>query len=269
MQQAIAILDSGVGGLTVAKEIMRQLPEEQIVYFGDTRRAPYGSRPPSEVMTYTKQMVDFLLTLQPKMIVIACNTATATALETIREISPVPVVGVIDPGARQSIRLTRSRRIGVIGTEATIRSGAYDKVLKELCPDVQVTSLACPLFVPLVEQGKYRTREAERIVRETLKPLAHADMDCLILGCTHYPFLSEFIAAAMGSGVTLIHSADETAKDVGEILRRKGLANPGTRQEEHRFFCSGDPGMFASIAAEWLGQPVQVTQVTLVDSIIR
>lgn len=262
VQQAIAVLDSGVGGLTVIGEIMRQLPKENILYFGDTARAPYGPRSPSEVLYFTKQIVDFLLLYRPKMIVLACNTATAAALEPIRSSINVPVVGVIEPGARAAIKCSRSRTVGVIGTEGTIRSGAYVQALEDISPGIQVVSLACPGFVPLVEQGRYKSEEARNIVSDTLTPIArHEWMDCLILGCTHYPFLSEYISDAVGPTVKLINSADETAQEISAILYAGGIQNRSSGKAKHRFFCSGDPVMFRTIAESWLGQPVNVTQV--------
>lgn len=261
MQQAIAVLDSGVGGLTVVSEIMRQLPKEQILYFGDTARAPYGPRTPSEVLFFTKQIVDFLLLYRPKMLVLACNTATAAALEALRAIISVPVVGVIKPGARAAIKHSRNRMVGVIGTEGTIKSGAYEQALRDISPDIQVTSLACPLFVPLVEKGRYQTSEAKQVVQETLMPLLDQPMDCLILGCTHYPFLSGFISECMGEEVKLISSADETAREISAILYSNGIQSRSSCQPESQFFCSGDPFLFRSIAEAWLSRPVTVTQV--------
>ncbi|WP_438447925.1 glutamate racemase [Gorillibacterium sp. sgz5001074] len=269
MQQAIAVLDSGVGGLTVAGEIMRQLPKEQILYFGDTARAPYGPRSTSEVLHFTKQIVDFLLLHRPKMIVLACNTATAAALEPIRSSVTIPVIGVIEPGARAAIKHTRSRTVGVIGTEGTIKSGAYVKALEDISPGIRVTGLACPAFVPLVEQGLYRTDSARRIVRESLAPLAGEQLDCLILGCTHYPFLSGFMSEAMGPRVKLINSADETAREISAVLYAGSMQNPSSEPPEHRFFCSGDPVLFGRIAEAWLRRPIDVTQVTGMLSKVR
>lgn len=262
MQQAIAVLDSGVGGLTVAGEIMRQLPKEQILYFGDTARAPYGPRSTSEVLLFTRQIVDFLLLYRPKMIVLACNTATAAALAPIRNSVAVPVVGVIEPGARAAIKHTRNQTVGVIGTEGTISSGAYVQALKGISPEIRVSGLACPEFVPLVEKGLYRTEEARRIVREALTPLYGDPLDCLILGCTHYPFLSGYISEAMGPSVKLINSADETAREISAILSAGGIQSRSGIPPVHRFFCSGDPALFRHIAEAWLGRSVEVTRVT-------
>ncbi len=261
MQQPIAILDSGVGGLTVAKEVMRQLPLEKILYFGDTARAPYGPRSSDEVLLYTRQIVKYLLQFHPKMIVIACNTATAVALDDIRDISPVPVVGVIHPGVRSAIKKTRNHRVGVIGTEGTIRSGAYEKALQQISPQIQVYSLACPLLVPLVEKGLYRSEHVLESVQQSLAPLIGDPMDCLILGCTHYPFLSEPIAEVMGPEVGIISSAEETAREISTILYHSGQLSENKRLPIHQFCCSGDPEMFRRIAERWLDDEVTVTPV--------
>lgn len=261
MQQAIAVLDSGVGGLTVVSEIMRQLPKEDILYFGDTARAPYGPRTPSEVLFFTKQIIDFLLLYRPKMVVLACNTATAAALDPLRSYISVPIVGVITPGARAAIKHSRTKTVGVIGTEGTIRSGAYEQALRDISPEIQVVSLACPSFVPLVEEGRYETEEARRVVAGALSPLTGSLMDCLILGCTHYPFLSKYISEFMGEQVKLINSADETAREISAILYSNGIQNHSSGKAQTKFFCSGDPVMFRTIAEAWLERSITVTQV--------
>ncbi|KIL39800.1 glutamate racemase [Gordoniibacillus kamchatkensis] len=261
MQHAIAILDSGVGGLTVVKEIMRQLPQEKIIYFGDTARSPYGPRPADEVRLFTRQIVDYLAQFAPKMIVIACNTATAVALDDIRRHVGIPVVGVIHPGARAAIKSTRSGMIGVIGTEGTIRSGAYEQALKRISPGLQVFSLACPRLAPFVERGLFGADEAEDVVRSSLEPIMNVPMDCLILGCTHYPFLADAIGQVMGPGVKLISSADETAREVSAILYHKGLLSESADIPLHQFFCSGDPALFKQIAQTWLSEQISITPV--------
>ncbi|GIP38091.1 glutamate racemase [Paenibacillus sp. J31TS4] len=261
MQHAIAILDSGVGGLTVAKEVMRQLPREKVVYFGDTARTPYGPRPAEQVIQFTRQIVDYLLQYKPKMIVIACNTATAVALEDIRSRVSVPVVGVIHPGARAAIKTTRSGRVGVIGTEGTIRSGAYETALREISPQLQVVSMACPSFVPIVEQGRYEDDIAREEVKHVLRPFREEHLDCLILGCTHYPYLTGAIREAMGPSVALISSADETAREISTILYHNGQLAQSNQEPVHQFFCSGDPHLFRSIAQSWLKEEIQVTPV--------
>lgn len=261
-QQPIAILDSGVGGLTVVREVMRQLPQEKIIYFGDTARAPYGPRPSEEVLLYTKQIVDYLVQFQPKMIVIACNTATAVAIQDIRAAVHVPVLGVINPGARAAINMTRTNRIGVIGTEGTIQSGAYEKALKDISPHMEVRSLACPRLVPLVEQGMFRGDLTSMTVKESLESLqSFSEMDCLILGCTHYPFLADIIADVMGPEVKLISSADETARDISAILHYNGNMAKSDNIPVHQFFCSGDPVTFKKIARLWLNEQIRVAPV--------
>ncbi|WP_311289941.1 glutamate racemase [Paenibacillus glycanilyticus] len=261
MQQPIAILDSGVGGLTVAREVMRQLPRERIVYFGDTARAPYGPRDPEEVTRFTREIVDYLIQFRPKMIVIACNTATAFALEDIREMVNIPVVGVIKPGARAAIGRSLTGCIGVIGTEGTINSGAYEDALREISPHVHVISEACPLFVPLVEKGNFRSFETYEAIRRSIGHLRKFPMDSLILGCTHYPFLSEVIQEVIGPSINLISSADETAREVSTILQDQERLSRGEVLPVHQFFCSGDPLIFKSIAQQWLGEQIELTPV--------
>ncbi len=258
VQKAIAILDSGVGGLTVVEEVMRQLPKEKIIYFGDTSRAPYGPRTAEEVRLFTNQIVDHLLSFQPKMIVIGCNTATAAALEEIQLNVSIPVIGVIYPGSRSAIKKTKTGLIGVIGTEGTIRSEAYEMALKRFSPSVNVLSLACPKLVPLVEMGLYDGERAKMIVAQSLKPFRDKSIDCLILGCTHYPFLTELISEVMGNHVELINSAEETAKEVSAILNHLGDLEITTEKPVHQFICSGNPQLFKSIAEQWLNQPIHV-----------
>ncbi|WP_010275032.1 glutamate racemase [Paenibacillus senegalensis] len=261
MQQAIAILDSGVGGLTVVKEVMRQLPQEKIIYFGDTARAPYGPRTPEEVKLFTYQIVRYLMQFNPKMICIACNTATAVALEDIRSMVNIPVVGVIFPGVRAAIKTTSSGAVGVIGTEGTIRSGAYVRALKEISPQTEVYSLACPSFVPLVEKGLFQGRHTQDEVARVLRPFKDRPMDCLILGCTHYPFLADEIADFMGPSVALISSAEETAREISALLSHRNQLSRQGQEPIHQFFCSGDPKLFQQITQAWLKEQIRVTPV--------
>ena len=261
VQHPIAILDSGVGGLTVAKEVMRQLPRERVIYFGDTLRTPYGPRPYEEVLRFTREIVDYLVQFGPKMIVIACNTATAVALEDIRSRVNIPVVGVIHPGSRAAIGRTKSGLIGVIGTEGTIRSKAYEQALKQLNPNIEVLSQACPRFVPLVEQGNFYSQETYDAVSQSLVGLKNNRMDTLILGCTHYPFLAETISSVMGPDVTLISSAEETAREISTILYDKGKLSQGDVIPVHQFCCSGDPRLFKMIAQDWLDEQIELTPV--------
>ncbi|MDE3839820.1 glutamate racemase [Bacillus methanolicus] len=257
MKQPIGIIDSGVGGLTVAKEVMRQLPNEQIFYLGDTARCPYGPRTSEEVKTFTWQMTKFLLEKNIKMLVIACNTATAVALDEIRRELPIPVIGVIHPGARTAIKVTKNRKIGVIGTEGTVRSRAYEKALKLINRHVTVKSLACPKFVPLVESGEYFGPVAKKIVAETLQPLKNKDLDTLILGCTHYPLLEPLIKNFMGKGVNVISSGEETAREISTILHHNGLLCESNEEPIHQFFTTGSTGIFKKIASQWLEKPIE------------
>jgi glutamate racemase len=261
VQQAIAVLDSGVGGLTVVKEVMRQLPCEKIVYFGDTARAPYGPRPAGDVLTFTREIVDYLVQYEPKMIVIACNTATAVALEDIRLRVKLPIIGVINPGARAAVSLTQTGVVGVIGTEGTINSGAYELALTELMPQIRVISRACPTFVPLVEAGSFDSKETYETVFQSLLPLRRSTIDCLILGCTHYPFLLDPILSVMGPEVTLINSAEETAREIRAILYENNVLASKAEMPLHQFFCSGDPRKFQDIAQAWLGESIHLTPV--------
>lgn len=260
MSQPIAVIDSGVGGLTVVQEIIRQIPREEIVYFGDTARCPYGPRSREEVRNFSLQLIHFLEQFNPKMLVIACNTATAVILEELRESYSIPVIGVIHPGVRAAIKVTLSGRIGVIGTIGTIQSSLYEEALKQVHPGLYITSLACPAFVPLVEQGKLDHEEAFDIVYEALKPLEKENIDTLILGCTHYPLLAPIIQDVMGD-VKLISSADETAREMSTILFHKNLFSKDFCRPVHRFFASGKKEVFQKIAEEWLRIPVKVEHV--------
>ncbi|MBO8163780.1 MAG: glutamate racemase [Brevibacillus sp.] len=263
-QQAIGIIDSGVGGLTVAREVIRQLPREQIVYFGDNARCPYGSRSVEEIRMFTNQMVQFVQCYPIKALVIACNTAAAVVLEEVREQTAVPVIGVIEPGARAAISASRMGRIGIIGTETTIRVGAYQRVLHRLKPDLYTVGMACPSFVPLVESGMYHAPEARRIVEETIAPLVHEELDTLILGCTHYPLLAPLIEQVIGGEVTLISSAEETARELSALLSLHDLhAEDTTEKPKHRFFTSGDEQIFRQIGEEWLGFAIDVEAKSL------
>jgi glutamate racemase len=257
LKQAIGVIDSGVGGLTVAKEVMRQLPNEKIIYLGDTARCPYGPRTTGEVRRFTWELTNFLLKKHIKMLVIACNTATAAALDEIRKELNIPVLGVINPGARAAIKQTKNYRVGIIGTIGTVKSGAYEKALKSLNSRLFVTSQACPKFVPLVESGEYDGPIAEKIVQEALTPLLNQNMDTLILGCTHYPLLEPLIKNVMGEKVSVISSGDETAREISAILQYNGLLEESEEEPEHEFYTTGSKGIFSKIASQWLGEPIE------------
>ncbi|WP_102274347.1 glutamate racemase [Cytobacillus massiliigabonensis] len=264
MKQPIGIIDSGVGGLTVAKEVMRQLPNENIVYLGDTARCPYGPRPGEEVKAFTWELTQFLLTKKIKMLIIACNTATAVVLDEIRNELSIPVIGVISPGARAAIKKTENHRIGVIGTVGTVKSGAYEEALKQINRKTVVHSLACPKFVPLVESGEYGGPLAKKVVTETLQPLLNNGLDTLILGCTHYPLLEQPIQHVMGDRVKVISSGEETAREASAILSHYGMLNSSENEAEHHFFTTGSRTIFKKIASEWLQLPaINVKKITL------
>ncbi|MBJ7572207.1 glutamate racemase [Bacillus halotolerans] len=257
LEQPIGVIDSGVGGLTVAKEIMRQLPKENIIYVGDTKRCPYGPRPEEEVLQYTRELTHYLLKNHHiKMLVIACNTATAIALEDIQRDVDIPVVGVIQPGARAAIKVTENQHIGVIGTENTIKSNAYEEALLALNAELKVENLACPLLVPFVESGKFLDKTADEIVKTSLSPLKDTSIDSLILGCTHYPILKDAIQRYMGEHVNIISSGDETAREVSTILSYKGLLNQSPFTPDHQFLTTGEREQFAKIADDWFGHEV-------------
>src|SRR5699024_1585478 len=228
---------------------MRQLPHERLIYLGDTLRCPYGPRPEHEVRQFTWQMARFLLKKNIKMLVIACNTATAFALTDLQKKLDIPVIGVIQPGSRTAIKSTTTNHVGVIGTEGTIRSQAYHNTLKQIKPEISVQALACPTFVPLVEQGILSGQYANRVVKHALKPLMeNHSMDTLILGCTHYPLLKNVIQNVMGEHIAIISSSEETARETSTILEVHQLAAKNVSKPEHQFYTTGDLHMFAQIA---------------------
>lgn len=263
-EKAIALLDSGVGGLTVVKEIIIQLPQENIVYFGDTARMPYGPRPHAEVRRFALQIIDFLQTQEIKMVVIACNSATAAGLSYYSRELNIPVLGVIEPGVRAALAHTSTKRIAVIGTKGTINSTEYEKAIREIAPDVSVFSRACPLFVLIAENNFSDTPEAKRVAEEYLLPLKEKGVDTLILGCTHYPMLRGVISEVMGEDVRLISSAEETARQVREAAIRYDLLNTGNNDvSRYRFFVSGKPQTFETIGEKLLQRKIKAYQVIL------
>ncbi|HHX86668.1 MAG TPA: glutamate racemase [Firmicutes bacterium] len=262
--KAIGILDSGVGGLTVLQEIYRQLPDERIVYFGDTARMPYGPRSPEEVRRFALEIVNFLQTQEIKLLVVACNSATAAGLPYYQQSIDLPVVGVIEPGVRAALSYTRNCRVGIIGTAGTISSSVYQSALKSHNPNIKIFSRACPLFVLLVENDLVDTPEAEKVAGEYLDPFREAGIDTLILGCTHYPLMSGLIQQVIGPQVRLVSSAEETAVQVNQILTSRQLLNPlpGGRRS-HRFFVSGAPAGFEALGSKLLKRRVKAYQVLL------
>ncbi|BCJ88511.1 glutamate racemase [Effusibacillus dendaii] len=259
----IGLFDSGVGGLTVVKEMFRQLPQENLVYVGDNARCPYGNRPPEQVRQFTFQIMDFLMQQDVKMIIIACNTATAAALTQASQHYPIPVLGVITPGSRAAISATRTGRIGVIGTEVTVQTGAYAREIHRINPRLQVISQACGPFVQLVEDNDLDSPQAEQIVEQYLAPLKEEMMDVLILGCTHYPILSKLIQKVAGKDVQLISSAEETAREASLLLADRNLLNDNNLSPVHKFYTTGDQQHFTEVAEKWLQQPIALQHLTL------
>ncbi|MBD5477872.1 MAG: glutamate racemase [Lachnospiraceae bacterium] len=247
----IGVFDSGIGGLTVAREIMRQIPNESIVYFGDTARLPYGSKSKETVTRYSRQIVRFLKTHHVKTIVAACNTVSAYALEALEQESDIPVIGVVKPGAKVAAATTRNKKIGVIATEATIGSGIYNRYIEELNHGVTIWEKACPLFVPLVEEGLLEDPVTDEIARRYLTELIDLDIDTLILGCTHYPLIRSTLGRIMGDGVTLVNPAYETARELKEMLAEKGLLNteePKLGSNRYQFYVSDTTEKFIRFA---------------------
>jgi len=245
--KAIGIFDSGVGGLTVLREIIKTLPQEDTVYFGDTARFPYGTKSPETVIRYSLEIASFLVRHDIKLLVVACNTASAVSLEALQQQLSVPVIGVIEPGARRAVSVTRSGKVGVIGTDRTIRSSAYTKAIKQLNPEVEVITRSCPLFVPLAEEGWIDNEVARLTARTYLNGLREEGVDTLVLGCTHYPILKGVIAEVMGEGVTLVDSAAETARAVAEILRNRALLRPAAEKGNHHYFVTDVPAGFIRV----------------------
>jgi glutamate racemase len=248
----IGVFDSGVGGLTVFAEIARALPSEDIVYLGDTARVPYGTKSRETVIEYARGCAGVLLEEGVRLLVIACNTASAHAMESLEAELSVPGIGVVEPGARAAVRQTRTGRIGVIGTKATIESGAYARAIAALAPDARVFAQACPLFVPLAEEGWTDGEIAEGVARHYLRELLEKDIDVLVLGCTHYPMLSRTIARVCGEGVVLVDSASETARAVAAAT---DAAAGGAAH--HRFLVTDSPESFRNVGARFVGHPLE------------
>lgn len=254
----IGVFDSGLGGLTALRELARLMPQEDLVYFGDTGRVPYGSRSKETIIKYAQQDVAFLSIFDPKAIVIACGTVSTTALDTLRQQYAVPLYGVVEPAARAAAQRTKNGKVGLIGTQATIRSGAYERALDALRPGTQVTARACPLFVPLVENGRFHPGDivVETVVKEYLEEVKAQEVDTLMLGCTHYPLLREVIGACMGPEVELVDVGAECARWVmGQLSGRDQLA-PQDRKGSRRYFVSDSTGDFAALASMFLGEDV-------------
>jgi glutamate racemase len=252
----IGVFDSGIGGLTVLKEIHLRCPNENTVYLGDTARVPYGIRSPETVIRYSFENSRFLFSKEVKMIVIACNTASSVSLESIRNSVSIPVIGVIEPGAKAAVAATRNKKIGIIGTEATIKSNSYTKAIQAIDRSIEVFGIACPLFVPLVEEGWTDGRIADMIANEYLQGIKRSDIDTLVLGCTHYPLLKSVLSTVMGDGVSLIDSAIETAGEIESILKRLSLLNTSGDACTREFYVTDSPDKFRTVGERFLGREI-------------
>jgi glutamate racemase len=257
----VGIFDSGIGGLTVAHAMFERLPRESTVYFGDTARVPYGPKSPETVRRYSLEILRWLLEQGVKAVVIACNTSTAHALEALQAASPVPVIGVIEPGARAAAAASANGPIGVIGTAGTIASNAYARAIQRARPGTVVVQQACPLFVPLVEEGWFEHPAAELIARDYLEPLCRARVDALVLGCTHYPLLKPLLQRVMGPEVRLIDSGEETANAVDLALRAAGIEAPPGAGARHRFAVSDDEARFRAVGSRFIGERLSAAEV--------
>jgi glutamate racemase len=251
------VFDSGIGGLTVFRALSRRLPAEQILYLGDTARVPYGNKSPETVQRYTRECARFLLHRRIKALVVACNTASALALPALLTELSVPTLGVLQPGARRACALSASGRIGVIGTDATIRSGAYAAAIREARPEAVVTAIACPLFVPLAEEGWVEGDVARLVAQRYLSGFAQADIDTLVLGCTHYPLLKGVIAEVLGPSIRLVDSAEAVADESAKVLESAGLQAAGPRSAEHHFYVTDSSRRFAEVGSRFLGTPLE------------
>lgn len=257
----IGVFDSGIGGLTVVRALMARLPNENLVYFGDTARVPYGVKSVETIVLYACQIAEFLLQQEVKLLIVACNTMAAVAHRAIGELSPIPVLDVIDAGARTAAAMTNTKRIGVIGTPATIASNAYTRAIHRLDPDVQVYSQVCPLLVPLVEEGWLDHPVARLVAEEYLKPLLQHDLDTLVLGCTHYPLLKPLLQKIVGYQIRLVDSAEAMADQTAATLVHQNLKNRQSGPPEYRYYVTDVPYRFQSIGEAFLGRDLADVQV--------
>jgi glutamate racemase len=261
----IGIFDSGIGGLTVLKEIFTALPRENTIYLGDTARVPYGIRSPETVTRYSFENTRFLSSKQVKMLVIACNTASSVSLDAVRENFPVPVVGVIEPGAKAAAAATKNKKVGVIGTEATVKSNSYPRAIRSVDSSVEVFSIPCPLFVPFVEEGWTEGLITEMVAERYLADIRAKGIDTLVLGCTHYPLLKTVLAKVMGDGVRLIDSAIETAREIRSILRSSSLLNESAGSVNHEFYVTDAPQKFLYVGERFLGRKIAHIEQTKLE----
>jgi len=261
---AIGLFDSGVGGLTVMQQIMRTLPHERLIYFGDTARVPYGNKGQHTIVRYSIENTISLLEKNIKLLVVACNTASALALAKLRQLFKLPIIGVIEPGAEKAAAVTRNQRIAVLGTKGTIQSGAYQAAIRKFAPQAAIIPIACPLFVHLVEEQWLDHPATRLIVREYLRPLQGENVDTVLLGCTHYPLLSEIIQEEIGRDVAIVDSASTCAEQVARLLQSQGMLSPFL-QGEHGYFSSDDPDKFRALGEKLFNSPLKQVELLLPD----
>lgn len=269
----IGVFDSGVGGLTVVREIVRQLPNENIVYFGDTARVPYGSKSQNTIIRFSEQIIRFLKTKEVKAIVIACNTASALALDAVRDEFDIPIMGVIVPGARAAVETTQNHKVGVVATDATVHSGMYTKIIQEMDPSIEVVEKACPLFVPLVEEGLKKHQVTQMMIQYYLESMKATDIDAMILGCTHYPLLRSRIREYMGENIQIVNPAYETAMDLKRVLAEYNMTNHGEAEQSvepfyghYEFYVSDMAEKFRTFANTVMPFDVPETNVVNIEA---
>jgi glutamate racemase len=255
---SIGLFDSGIGGLTVMQQIMQTLPQESLIYFGDTARVPYGGKSRETIIRYSLENANFLLEKGIKLLVVACNTASAFALDALKEQLPIPVIGVIEPGAEKAASISKNQRIAVLGTKGTIQSGAYQREIKTLVPQATIIPIACPLFVPLVEERLFHHPATRLIIKEYLQPLRNQEIDTVLLGCTHYPFLKHFIQEEMGSDVQLVDSASTCAEKICKLLKQQKLNSMSPKPTYH-YYVSDDPRKFQDLVETLFPQTFNIS----------
>jgi len=259
----IGVFDSGIGGLTVVKELIKSLPGEDIIYLGDTARVPYGTKSGRTVIAYSHGNTEFLISKGVKLLVVACNTASSVSLPSLKSEFDIPVIGVIEPGAKKAVSITRTGKIGVIGTPSTINSGAYKRAIEKIDPSVEVISRPCPLFVPLADEGWTEGEIIERIAEQYLTPIKETGIDVLVLGCTHYPLLKNTIQKIMGDEITLVDSAQQTAVQIRDVLTNEDLLNEKNSQSTREFYLTDVSDTFLSVAGRFLGE--NIDKIEMVD----
>ena len=259
----IGVFDSGIGGLTVAKELIKSLPGEDIIYLGDTARVPYGSKSERTVIAYSQSNAEFLISKGIKLLVVACNTASSVSIPSLRSKYDIPVIGVIEPGAKKAVSVTKTGKVGVIGTPSTINSSAYTKAIHNLNPEAEVFTKACPLFVPLADEGRTDGEIVERIAEDYLSEIKKSGIDVLVLGCTHYPLLKNTLQKVMGENITLVDSAEETASQIRSVLANLNLLNGNNSKSEREFYLTDVSDTFISVAGRFLGE--KIDKIEMVD----